>query len=254
MIRSFKADTYRLLRSKGFYIFIGLCILTYVLTLGFKSPGGIVFSGNFDYNYEALKLDIAQTSRNFNYYYFLLMPVFMIIIPEFTEKAYKNTITSVSSKSRFFITKFVFAEIVSVFFFVIFNIGFYGVNKLINEKKSSDFGEFFKYVGLQIPVIIGMIAVFVFAAFLFRKASIFNSVIIVAPLVINLLVGILSINKHLEKIVIKVYKYEISNMLDGMVTRYDNERFIAICMIISVCLTVGSFILGLQMFKERELD
>ena len=200
MIRSFKADIYRLLRSKGTYICLGILTLIYALTLHFKTSGGIAFgiiNPEALMDVESVKLDLMQLSRNFNFYYLLLMPVFMIIIPEFSEKTYKNTITSVINTTSFFISKFILSEIVGLILFYIFTFGFYFINNIVNGSKyTSSFSTYTKYTLLQSVIMIAVIAFFIFCAFLFRKASIYNSFLILLPIIANLVCGLLSMNKH----------------------------------------------------------
>ena len=255
MINSFKADLYRLLRSKGTYICLMLIALTYALTIGFKSQGGISFGMMPDKEaIESNKLDVNQLVMSFNYYYFLIMPVFMIIIPEFTESAYKNTITSVSDKKRFFISKFFLCEIVGLFTYVSTSFVFYFVNKMINGSKySSTFATFAKKDLKLIPIMMFVIAIFTFFAFLFRKASVFNSVTIVLPLIINVLAGILSMNKDLAKTVGKAYSYEVGSMMERFINNVGGSAYLTRCLVICIAGTALLFIFGMKLFDKREL-
>jgi len=255
MINSFKADLYRLKRSKGTYICLGVIAILYALTLGFKSSGGISFGVMPDERLmNAQKLDIKQMMLNFNYYFYLIMPVFMIIIPEFTEQAYKNTITSVSDKKNFYISKFILCEIVGLCTYVVTTFAFYFANKVINGSKyTSSFDKFAPKVFILVPVIMFIIAFFAFVAFLFRKASVFNSVTIVLPLVISLLVSLFAMNKTLEKTVMKLYNYELGSMMYRLVAKVGGDVYFARSMAICVIGTALLFAFGLKLFNEREL-
>lgn len=255
MINSFRADIYRLLKSKGTYICLILIALTYSLTIGFKSQGGVSFGMMPDKKaLKSNKLDVNQLVMSFNYYFFLIMPVFMIIIPEFTESAYKNTITSVSDKKWFFISKFVLCEIVGLFIYVTTSFVFYFANKMINGSKySSSIGTFAKKDLKLIPIMMFTIAIFAFFAFLFRKASVFNSITIVLPIVINLLAGVLSMNKDLAKGVSKAYSYELGSMMERFVDNVGGSVYFGRCIAICVVGTGLLFVLGMKLFDKREL-
>ena len=179
----------------------------------------------------------------------------MIIIPEFSEKTYKNTITSVSNKTSFFISKFILSEIVGLILFYIFTFGFYFINNIVNGSKyTSSFSTYTKYTLLQSVIMIAVIAFFIFCAFLFRKASIYNSFLILLPIIANLVCGLLSMNKHLEEIIIKAYNYEISNILMNIVFTPDDKTYLCRCIIGSISLTALFYTLGLNLFNIRELD
>ena len=178
----------------------------------------------------------------------------MIIIPEFSEGTFKNSITSVCNKKNFFIRKFVFAEVVSMIIFIVGNVGFYVVNRLINGSMySSSVGDFMKKFAMQIPIFVAVIAFFVFLAFLFKKASVFNSVTIVLPLVINVVAGLLCMVDGLEKTVLKAYNYEVSTMLNIFVFETEGKAFFPRCLVGAIVATIVLFLLGLRMFDKNEL-
>lgn len=259
MIKSFKADLYRLLRSKGLYICLALTMLIYALTIGLKADGGISFGimpqiDGLEAKMKSMKLDVLQLRMNFNYYFLLIMPVFMIIIPEFSEGTFKNSITSVCNKKNFFIRKFVFAEVVSMIIFIVGNVGFYVVNRLLNGSVySSSVGDFMEKFVMEIPIFVAVIAFFVFLAFLFKKASVFNSVTIVLPLVINVVAGLLCMVDGLEKTVLKAYNYEVSTMLNIFVFETEGKEFFPRCLVGAIIITIVLFLLGLSMFDKKEL-
>lgn len=255
MINSFKADIYRLLRSKGTYICLMLIALTYGLTIGLKSQGGVSFGMMPDRQaIESHKLDVKQLVMSFNYYFFLIMPVFMIVIPEFTESAYKNTITSVSDKKWFFISKFVLCEIVGLFLYVSTTFAFYFVNKVVNGSKySSTFTTFAKKDLKLVPIMMFTIAIFTFFAFLFRKASVYNSITIVLPLVINVLAGVLCINKDWAKTIERAYHYELGSMMERFINNGGGSGYLTRCLAICIVGTVLLFVCGMKLFDKREL-
>ncbi|MBQ6117978.1 MAG: AAA family ATPase, partial [Clostridia bacterium] len=98
---------YRLSKSKGMLIFFLLIIAIFALTVVYRNDGGISLGAPLDYTGN-IKVDIRQVGRNFNFYFLMIIPVFCVIVSEFNEKTWKNTISSSTSRARFYIQKFVF--------------------------------------------------------------------------------------------------------------------------------------------------
>ena len=92
MTNMMKADLYRITKSKSFYIFWIVNAILYLINIAAKDFGGINFGGP-SFVPEDVKMDIGAVAMNFNFYFLSILPVFGIIIAEFSEHTIKNTIT-----------------------------------------------------------------------------------------------------------------------------------------------------------------
>lgn len=254
MINMIKADLYRMLKSRGMWFFWGALALTYLVTLVYKQAGGINL-GEPSLDSSAYKMDVQMVAHNFTYYYLFIIPVFCIITADFSAKTIKNTITSAISRKQYFITKFTFTELFHIAVFLLCNLLFYPVNRVVNGTDyASSFSAFLKPVLLQLPLIIGFTALFILLAFVLNKASLFNSITIIAPLlyatVSLVLYGIKGTKDFAEKILLK---YELNYMLQLLATdctaKYRNT-----CLLVGVGLTILSFLLGYLWFTHHEPD
>lgn len=253
MINMFRADFYRLTKSKGFYIFWVLSVATFLISVICKSSGGISFGAPLVFS-EDIKMDVEQVARNFTYYFFLIMPVFGIIASEFSEHTVKNTITSSIGKSKYFISKYLFTLLYSLLSFLTINYLFYFINRAVNGSEySSSIGDYSKAFFGQFPVFVAIVSLFIFIAFLVRKGAAFNAVTIITPVVYTsaslVLYGIESTRKLSEKLL----TYEISNMISQLALNCGDSYRIK-CYIISAAIAILSFVFGYLLFNKREID
>ncbi len=253
MIRTIRAELYRLSKSKGMLIFFLLIIAIFALTVVYRNDGGISLGAPLDYTGN-IKVDIRQVGRNFNFYFLMIIPVFCVIVSEFNEKTWKNTISSSTSRARFYIQKFVFTLGFSIIVFLAANALFYLANRLVNGSEySSSFGDFMKALGNQVPLMTALVSLFIFLSFLFRKGALFNAVTIVTPILYTTVSLILFEIEKTNKFAAKwLLEYEISTMFSklalGCGNDYRNAAFL-ICLGVTVC----SFVLGYFSFTKREI-
>lgn len=253
MINMFRADFYRLTKSKGFYIFWIFSIFTFMISVIYHESGGISFGAPLVFS-EGIKMDIEQVARNFSYYFFLIVPVFGIIASEFSEHTVKNTITSSISKSKYFVSKYLFTLLYSLLLLFVSNYLFYFINRAVNGSEySSSIGDFSKAFFGQFPVFVAIVSLFIFVAFLVRKGAAFNAVTIITPVVYTsaslVLYGIESTRKLSEKLL----TYEVSNMISQLAIDC-GDSYRTKCYIVSAVIAILSFVLGYLLFNKREID
>ena len=108
----------------------------------------------------------------------------------------------------------------------------------------------------QLPLIVMLLSVFVTVAFLFRKGAAYNSVMIIAPFLFEVILGICMAIPGLKdfSFLSKVIRYEVSTVMfnigsgiDFMGSYYRN------ILIACVAITVLTFLIGYSSFKKREL-
>ncbi len=256
MINMIRAEKYRLTKTKGFYIFWGLILLIIGLDLGTNSIGTIGLGIGIDEMVTYSK-DIMFVMGNFNFYFLLLMPIFSIIIGEFSDRIVKNTISSATSKGRYFIYKYVICVGYGLLVFLVVNIGFYGLHFLFRPNNArADFGLFLTRVMSQVPVILMLLSVFVMAAFLMRKGAAYNSVMILIPFLFEVILGICMNIPGLKNIdvLLKIVKYELSTVMYNLGGGIDQGAgYFRNVMIGCFAITVISFVIGYRSFKKREL-
>ena len=258
MINMIRAEKYRLTKTKGFYIFWGLILLVVILDLATNTIGAIGLGVGIDTDeMPTYTKDIMFLMGNFNFYFFLLMPVFSIVVGEFSDHIVKNTISSAISKSRFFVYKYVICVVYGVLVFLVVNVGFYGLYAIFrSDYGRADFGVYMSRVMGQLPLIVMLLSVFVTVAFLFRKGAAYNSVMIIAPFLFEVILGICMAIPGLKdfSFLSKVIRYEVSTVMynigsgiDFMGSYYRN------ILIACVAITVLTFLIGYSSFKKREL-
>lgn len=110
MLNLIKADFYRLLRSKGFYITI-LAAILYSLLIFFMSITRLESSGNVSIEQYALVTNLKETmagmgSATTQLSYFAISLFVMIFGYEFSQQTYKNSLTVGISKLTFMLEKY----------------------------------------------------------------------------------------------------------------------------------------------------
>lgn len=254
MINIIKADLYRMTKSKGILIFWISLIVMFALTIFLKDNMAIGAMPIMETKMEDIKLDIRQLFFSANFYFLLIFPVYNIIVAEFSEKTIKNTISSSIDKNLYFISKFILTQIYSIGTFVLSNLVFYAANRLINGTEySSDFGKFMSYVGWQCFVIFMLVNVLMAAAFLFAKATLFNSITIIFPFVFALIESILystkSTRKFAEDIILK---FDFNQLFVKFASDCSYKEIHTLLTFIFI-VSIAAFCIGISVFRKREI-
>ena len=127
MIRLMKADIYRLLRTKGFYITMILVVAYAAMMVLSQSVGSVgvnipdlVDASTVQWN---LKNAVQLTALSSSFLVYFLIGLFVIIFGyEFSQRTYKNSLTSGQSRLSFVVSKY----LIQLLFFVLASILYFG--------------------------------------------------------------------------------------------------------------------------------
>lgn len=127
MIRLIKADTYRLLRTKGFYITMVLMVAYAAMIVTSQSVGSV--GVNMEDKIDALstqwnlKLAVQYTSFSSAFLVYFLIGLFVILFGyEFSQRTYKNSLTAGVTRLTFVLSKY----LIQLLFFFIATILYFG--------------------------------------------------------------------------------------------------------------------------------
>lgn len=252
MLNMWKADLYRMVKGKGFWLFWVLAAFTSAITIILKTPGGVSFGAGLVN--EDVKLDIAMAGKNYTFYFLCLLPLFNIVVADFGEKTFKNTISSVTNRKAYFFYKCSLALIYVAVVYVVANLGFYMINYLVNGSKyTSELGTFLKAIFRQLPIFIGFYAVLLLIAFVVKNSALFNAIALVFPFVYTAVA--LAVYESISKSFAGKYllKYELDTALGRLAVVADKEYF-RNCTILGCGCLVVSMILGYLVFTKKELN
>lgn len=127
MIRLIKADIYRLLRTKGFYITMILMMAYAALIVLSQSVGSVgvnmedkVDIGAVQWN---LKIAVQYVSFSSAFLVYFLIGLFVILFGyEFSQRTYKNSLTAGVSRMTFVLSKY----LIQLLFFFVATVLYYG--------------------------------------------------------------------------------------------------------------------------------
>lgn len=255
MFSMWKADLYRIVKSKGFKFYWFAIIFTYGISVALKQGGGLNFGAGPSVTGldDTLKMDIVQVGSNFTFFYLFMMPIFGIIVSDFSEKTIKNTISSVINRKKYFIVKYVLTMLYLFVTFVFSNVAFYAINRVVNGScYASEFGEFMKCVGYQLPILMGFSSLLILVGFIVRKAALFNAICMLTPMLYTSIALIIYQAGAKDFAMKYLLKYELSTALAHVVTLNDMS-YVQNCTILGFVLLVVTFILGYVSFSKFEL-
>lgn len=253
MINMFRAELYRLTKSRGFWFFWAIALVTPVISIIYHEPGGVSFGASFNYD-PKLKMDIVQLGMNFTYYFLMIIPVYCMISAEFNEHTVKNTISSAISKKMYYVSKFLFTMLYSLVSYIVSCYFFYFLNKAVNGSKySSGISDFSKALFRQLPAFVAIVSLFIFVAFLFKRGAALNSVTILTPLLYTTAALMMYNIKDTKSFAEHMLKYEISTVLSNLAAGC-TDSYLSNCYTGIAVVTITSAILGYLVFTRRELD
>lgn len=255
MINMWKADLYRIIRSKGMIIYWVIVVLLLGITINLQEAGGIQLGTDFPVeNAREVKLDIEQLSANSMFYFLFLFPIFAIIVSDLGHKTVKNTISSVASRGKYYISKCSLGLLYVVGSYVLISYGYYFVNKVVNgEEYSSAIGEFSIALFKQLPAAIEMASVFCLVAFFFKKVAVFNSLTLIIPTVYNFVAAIIYELGSKTFVMNYMLKYEMTGLFRNLVLANDAE-YVAKSIMVSIGISIAALILGYLAFTKREIE
>lgn len=277
MINMMRADFYRLVRSKVFYIAIVVMLLMIGLSIYLIQPGqvgvaevgrteaGTNISGGSSYENESLstseyrkimlhtegyQLDRDILAENTNLYYVFIFIAAIVLTVDFSNGGIKNTLSSAISRNKYFFSKILFVNICCVALFFLNTFIVYFSNIIFNSKNlASDIETVTKISLLQLPTILAFVSVLTGIGFMVKKTAVFNTVTIpflmVAQLLFSLLIKIFKIKETLME-------YEFQTMVRRLAND-PSDTYILHSYLYCAAVIVIFNLLGYMFFKKAEI-
>ena len=259
MLNIIKSDLYRIIKSSGFIFFIVVMFFMLETTAIHNGCFQLDFRAFIytDYDYVTTNNILSQIASNNLYYFLMIIPAFVFINTDLSNHSVKNTITSVTDKTKYYFAKFILTELFSIVVLVVSNGLLWGLSMLKGGvAKEIPFTEFAAITLRQLPIFIGFTAILIFAAFTFSKSIIYIAFTLLLQIVwqwvlasaynINL---VISSNDIIEKY---VAKYEIQNALITVAISPDSDYTVK-CSIIYLTGALILMLWGYMIFKKREI-
>lgn len=277
MINMLKADFYRLFHSVGIYIAVLILLLMLGIDIYTVQPGSITMQINTEANIEnemssmtgeelqslsigdmrkimlntkGYALDRDIIACNMNLYYIFIFVAAVVIAVEFSGSSIKNTLSSAISRRRYFLSKAVFVNICCLVLFFMNTYIMYFANILFNNKNlASSLWTITKVTLLQMPPVLALVSILTGLAFILRKTSVFNTVVIPLMMVIRLL---LSLFATIFKIKEEWLEFELQQMLVKL-TGNPSDSYIQRGYLVCIVIIAAFYAAGYLSFKKAEI-
>lgn len=276
MFNIIKSDLYRLVRSKSFYIAIGIVILMSFISVLTLQAGhiGVSVSSSVDItdvevmskinsakslsefrnimkSFGSFPLDKDIIANNANLYYIFIAFVAIILVKEFSNKSVKNTLSSAISRKKYYCSKLLFIIFLSTLLILFNNYLNYFLNLTINGKEfASSIDEITRLTIYQLPMLYGIISILICFAFIIRKGSVFNAIsipfFVVVQLVFTIITSIFRIKADWFT------NYELQYALANLTNNPTNE-YILKCSLLGIGYIIIFSLIGYYAFKKAEI-
>lgn len=142
MIATIRADFYRLVRSKGFWITETFCLLTVIMAVLFRTSSrfGVYFTTS-SYSQAAQQTTEKLTGinalahfsgRSDTVIFFTIILICLVLGVDLARKLYKNTLAYGISKTEFFLSKLLVSSCLAVLQFILLLASSFALASLIN--------------------------------------------------------------------------------------------------------------------------
>lgn len=284
MINMIRADFYRLVRSKGFYIAILLLLLVIGLSiqevqpvyLGLRRSAGDmslettadIQSELDEMSYEEIQalseseyreirlrtkgyeLDRDILSVNINLYYFFIFFAVIILTADFSGSSIKNTLSSAISRNKYYFAKLGFISLCCIILFFLNTYIVYFANVVFNGKNlASSLETVTKISLLQIPSMLALASILTGIGFMVKKTAIFNTITIPLILVFQMMLGFAA---FIFKIKDEYLYYELQLMI-GKLANNPSDGFILHSFLVCIAVIIVFNLLGYLSFKKAEI-
>ncbi len=280
MINMMKADLFRIIRSKSIYVIFAIMLTMAIISAVIKMPGTIATANSDsmeeineiadEENTNSLdavlsKLDSKRSDEqkkefslkvigsNMNLYYFIVFIVYGVLAADISNKTIKNTLSSISDKRKYFLSKLIFILSAATLLIFLNTLFFYGINMIVNgEKYSVSLLRMLEATLLQLPILLGLTAFLTLIVYIFKSGAWYNSI---ALLGIILFQTILSLSNSLLKcsaITTYLKKYEAQVALYKLAVHPETYHTI-VCIIMGIVMFLASVIASYYIFKKSEI-
>ena len=282
MINMIRADFYRLIRSKGFYVAILILLIIIGLNIYTVQPFYIGLSGAAlsaevsedihselddmsleerqdisisDYREimlksEGYKLDKDILSSNINlYYFFIFIAVFSLTV-DFSGGSVKNTLSSAISRNKYYLAKLSFISLCCMVIFFLNTYIVYFANILFNsENIASSLDTVTKISLLQLPPILALASILTGIGFMVKRTAVFNTItiplIIVFQVVLNLAAAIFKMKEE--------YLYYELQLMIGKLTINPSVSYVLRSYLVCAAVIIVFNLFGYLSFKKAEI-
>ncbi|MBQ3948315.1 MAG: hypothetical protein II656_07330, partial [Ruminococcus sp.] len=190
---------------------------------------------------------------NMNLYYFIVFIVYGVLAADISNKTIKNTLSSISDKRKYFLSKLIFILSAATLLIFLNTLFFYGINMIVNgEKYSVSLLRMLEATLLQLPILLGLTAFLTLIVYIFKSGAWYNSI---ALLGIILFQTILSLSNSLLKcsaITTYLKKYEAQVALYKLAVHPETYHTI-VCVIMGIVMFLASVIASYYIFKKSEI-
>lgn len=278
MINIIKADYYRLVRSVGLYIAFALMLLIIGVSIYLVQPGYVgttIGSATEDFKSELNEMSKAEIqelsatelrgimlrsegyeldrdilSVNMNLYYIFIFIASILISADFGEHTVKNTLSSTTSRNKYFLSKLVFTNVCCAILFFLNTYIVYFSNLLFNnENLASSLATVTEISLLQLPAILALVNITAGLAFMLRKTALYRTVTIPFIMLVQfsfvLIVNILNIDE-------KYLNYEFQMMLSNL-AHDPSGSYLRNCYLVCAVVIAAFITLGYVSFKKAEI-
>lgn len=277
MLNMIKSDLYRIVRSKGFYIAIGIVILMVITSVVTLQAGSVGVSTDLSIDtsdpevvakinsvkslsefreviksFGSFKLDKEIIGKNANLYYIFIIFVAITLTKDFSNKSIKNTLSSAISRKKYYCSKLLFILGISTLLILFNNYFNYFLNWMINGKEfASSISEITKYTIYQLPILYGIISILVSFAFIIRKSSLFNAITIPFFVIVQLVYMIITsvLRVKVDWFVNYEFQYALVNL-----TNNPTNSYIIKCSLLGIMYLVIFGFIGYYAFKKAEIN
>ncbi len=282
MINIIKADLYRIVRNKAFYIALAILILMlgmsiYVVQAGmigmtvaspetasmeeiapeldgmtYEEINSLTMSDMREIMLKAenYELDREIAGQNMNLYYIFIFIASIIIITDFSNKSVKNTLSSAISRNKYFFSKILLVNLICVALFLLNNYLAHFGNIIFNSKDiSASLETITKVTLLQLPPVLAITNILTGFAFILRKNALFNTIAIPFIMVFQIIAGtVLS----LFDISHKFLDYELQTMFVYLAGEPTNKYILNSCIVCAAIVIIFNSV-GYICFKKSEI-
>lgn len=284
MINMIRADFYRLVRSKGFYIALLILSLMIGVSIYMVQPGNVGLTVSVgdpementpsmqnelaNMSYEEIQtlsasdfreimlktkgyeLDRDMLATNINLYYIFIFFAVIILTADFSGSSIKNTLSSAISKKKYYVSKLMLISLCCIIVFFLNTYISYFTNVVFNGKNlASSLETVTKISLLQLPSMLALASILTGIGFMVKRTALFNTITIPLILVFQM---VLNLAASIFKIKDEYLHYEFQVMI-GKLANNPSDGFISHSFLVCIAVIIVLNLLGYLSFKKAEI-
>lgn len=280
MINMMKADLFRIIRSKSIYVIFAIMLTMAIISAVIKMPGTIATANSDsmeeineiadEENANSLdavlsKLDSKRSDEqkkefslkvigsNMNLYYFIVFIVYGVLAADISNKTIKNTLSSISDKRKYFLSKLIFILSAATLLIFLNTLFFYGINMIVNgEKYSVSLLRMLEATLLQLPILLGLTAFLTLIVYIFKSGAWYNSIALLGIILFQTILSLINSLLKCSAITTYLKKYEAQVALYKLAVHPETFHTI-VCIIMGIVMFLASVIASYYIFKKSEI-